>query len=307
MSSKSPIQQLEVLVKECMDEDAIWLLHVMNKDEERYKSREDIGDLDRKLTKTNINFLNSIKDLKEIKTHIINVYSNRSDTTILDYIDDLVDFRATLKNRNRDLKKYLKNLRLLSFALKILLDKIKQRNNLFHEIDNNYFLFLYLIFIYPDQFEITEALDLIEKNFSQMLLNNGAHFKKEDSSEFYIWAKKYMDGHPSYQSKQYTPMSPEEYKTTVNIIFDYLLYDNQHIYDALKDKLNNAWYQKKYRQKNKGIKPHYFVLTANTRKCLHVLAVKNGMSEDKIIELLINERYVQQCTNALGEDIYMPF
>ncbi len=91
-----------------------------------------------------------------------------------------------------------------------------------------------------------------------------AHFQKNDTIDFYIWAKNYMDDNDKYDSKVYTPITNEEYRTTVNIIFDKLFDENKDIYAALKEKLSNAWYQKKYRQKNKGKKAHHYVLQKNT-------------------------------------------
>jgi hypothetical protein len=53
-------------------------------------------------------------------------------------------------------------------------------------------------------------------------------------------------------------------------------------------------YQKKYRQKNKGKKPHYYALSKE-QESLHILAFKRNMSEEQIIENLINEFYVKVC------------
>ena len=114
-----------------------------------------------------------------------------------------------------------------------------------------------------------------------------------------------MDDHnEKYHSTAYTPITDEEYRTTVNIIFDKLFDENEDIYAALKDKLANAWYQKKYRQKNKGKKPHYYALSKKTIESLHILAFKRNMSEEQIIENLINEFYVKECADISGNSLY---
>ena len=113
-----------------------------------------------------------------------------------------------------------------------------------------------------------------------------------------------MDGHDKYHSTIYAPITDDEYKTTVNIIFDKLFDENEDIYAALKDKLSNAWYQKKYRQKNKGKKPHYYALSKKAKEALHILALKRNLKEEEVIENLINEFYVKECVDALGETLY---
>lgn len=304
MNRMSPIQQLSALQKESMDEDAIWHLHVMNKDEEAYRSRTNIRDSDIQLTRINIDFLNSTKSLKEIKTHIFNTLSNQNDNLINDYLDDISDFKSSLRHRSRDIEKYKENPRLLAFALNILLDTIDIRSNRLDQINNRYFLFLYMIFITLESRDVIKILNSIEEKFSTILSKYSSHFKDEKDSEFYIWAKKYMDSHPGYQSKQYTPMTSEEYKNTLNIIFDRLLYENQHIYDSLKDKLNNAWYQKSYRQRNKGKKNCHYTLTLKAQEALHKLAFKRKLTEDQAIEQLINEAYIKECVDYSGQLLY---
>ena len=116
-----------------------------------------------------------------------------------------------------------------------------------------------------------------------------------------------MDDHnEKYHSTAYTPITDEEYRTTVNIIFDKFFDENEDIYAALKDKLANAWYQKKYRQKNKGKKPHYYALSKRAKEALHILAFKRNLTEEEVIENLINEFYVKECVNVQGQSLYTP-
>ncbi len=59
-----------------------------------------------------------------------------------------------------------------------------------------------------------------------------------------------------------------------------------------------------YRQKNKGKKPHYYALSKKAKEALHILALKRNLKEEEVIENLINEFYVKECVDALGETLY---
>ena len=176
-----------------------------------------------------------------------------------------------------------------------------------NNINNHFFRFLFIIFCHPDYSQSTVELNTNEEKISQLTNSHLIHFVKNDTIDFYRWAKSYMDDHnEKYHSAAYTPITDEEYRTTVNIIFDKLFDENEDIYAALKDKLANAWYQKKYRQKNKGKKPHYYALSKRAKEALHILAFKRNMSEEQIIENLINEFYVKECVDVRGQSLYTP-
>ena len=166
-----------------------------------------------------------------------------------------------------------------------------------------------MLFISPSFSRSNRFLNNIEERFSTILAKNELHFKSFDSNDFYLWAKNYMDQDSEnarfYNSRDYTPVIPQDYKIVVNAIFDVLLDTNPHIYKALRDKLSNAWYQKKYRQKNKGKKAHHYVLQKNTLIALESLASKRKLTHEKIIENLINEHYVKECADPnSGDSLY---
>lgn len=160
--------------------------------------------------------------------------------------------------------------------------------------DSGYFRFLYLTFAYSFYLEKHLDLDYIQTQYSQIITENPLHFKKYDHQDFYLWAKGYLDKDSEHQaisnSLIYSPTTNEEYKVIINIIFDYLYITDIYAYKIIKEKLLNAWYQKDYRQRTKG-KKGYFFLTDRTHSCLDILAKKNNMSKEKVLESLINEKY----------------
>lgn len=305
MSNIEEINQLRSALKQLNEGDLVPALCLMEMDIESNSFRDFHKDLDRKLMRPFIQRLNTIKMLSEIRQIILDYYSTQEWDYIDDYLRELETFKSLLKNRGRDISKYQSNPRLLAFALHYYEKQFRRGDSIINDINNRFFRFLFIIFCHPDYSQSTVELNIIEEKFSQLTNSHLIHFVKNDTIDFYRWAKNYMDDHDEkYHSTAYTPIADEEYRTTVNIIFDKLFDDNEDIYAALKDRLSNAWYQKKYRQKNKGKKPHYYALSKKTIESLHILAFKKNMSKEQIIENLINEFYVKECADALGDSLY---
>ena len=307
MSNTEEINQLRSALKQLNESDLLPALCLMEMDIESNSFRDFHKELDRKLMRPFIQRLNTIKVLSEIRQIILDYYSTQEWDYIDDYLRELETLKSLLKNRGRDISKYQSNPRLLAFALHYYEKQFKRGDNIINDINNHFFRFLFIIFCHPDYSQSTVELNIIEEKFSQLTNSHLIHFVKNDTIDFYRWAKNYMDDHnEKYHSTAYTPITDEEYRTTVNIIFDKLFDENKDIYAALKDKLANAWYQKKYRQKNKGKKPHYYALSKRAKEALHILAFKRNMSEEQIIENLINEFYVKECVDVQGQSLYTP-
>lgn len=307
MSNIEEINQLKSALKQLNESDLVPALCLMEMDIESNSFRDFQKELDRKVMRPFIQRLNTIKGLSEIRQIILDYYSAQKWDYIDDYLRELETFKLNLKNRGRDISKYQSDSRLLAFALHYYEKQFRRGDSIVNNINNHFFRFLFIIFCHPDYSQSTVELNIIEEKFSQLTNSHLIHFAKNDTIDFYRWAKSYMDDHnEKYHSAAYTPITDEEYRTTVNIIFDKLFDENEDIYAALKDKLANAWYQKKYRQKNKGKKPHYYALSKRAKEALHILAFKRNMSEEQIIENLINEFYVKECVDVKGQSLYTP-
>ena len=307
MSNIEEINQLKSALKQLNESDLVPALCLMEMDIESNSFRDFQKELDRKVMRPFIQRLNTIKGLSEIRQIILDYYSAQKWDYIDDYLRELEIFKLNLKNRGRDISKYQSDPRLLAFALNYYEKQFRRGDSIVNNINNHFFRFLFIIFCHPDYSQSTVELNIIEEKFSQLTNSHLIHFAKNDTIDFYRWAKNYMDDHnEKYHSTAYTPITDEEYRTTVNIIFDKLFDENEDIYAALKDKLANAWYQKKYRQKNKGKKPHYYALSKRAKEALHILAFKRNMSEEQIIENLINEFYVKECVDVQGQSLYTP-
>ena len=307
MSNIEEINQLKSALKQLDEGDLVPALFLMEMDIESNSFRDFQKELDRKVMRPFIQRLNTIKGLSEIRQIILDYYSAQKWHYIDDYLRELETFKLNLKNRGRDISKYQSDSRLSAFALHYYEKQFRRGDSIVNNINNHFFRFLFIIFCHPDYSQSTVELNIIEEKFSQLTNSHLIHFAKNDTIDFYRWAKSYMDDHnEKYHSAAYTPITDEEYRTTVNIIFDKFFDENEDIYAALKDKLANAWYQKKYRQKNKGKKPHYYALSKRAKEALHILAFKRNMSEEQIIENLINEFYVKECVDVQGQSLYTP-
>jgi hypothetical protein len=306
MYKNTPHKALKQFINQCSDADMIWVLHVMNREIEERHTRTKINDRDEALIQLDIKTLNTLNNTTEIKNMVIDTYNHINEREVDDFTHSLKRLQSKLSIRARDLIKYKENKRLLYFALNRFFNNTRRYNN-FTEIHNEYFRFLYMIFMFPRYYESNEFLDNLDADFSDILSKKSLHFKKADSDEFYQWAKLYMDreikNDKVYDSQRYKPLTPEDYRIIVNSIFDSLLDGDALIYKAIKDQISNAWYQKSYRVRNKG-REHYYFLTEKTLQCLEILTKKHNVTQEKMIEGLINERYAIECMDSLGNHLY---
>ncbi len=298
MSYTSCNDDLIKLVKELKVEDTVWLLHVINKDAIEFESRIDIEDEhDPQLMDKDIDKLNSIKDLNELKNYLIDGLKDKTETfseTIMDLIDE---YKEQLMIRNRDFLKYKSDRRLLSFALYKISSNNRDIYRQTQSISNTYVRFLYIIFTYNRYYRSFKELDRIERKYSELISAKTLHFKNYDHPEFYKWAKTYIDKHTSdfrdFNQIEFTPLQDADFGIWVNSLFDIMYDSNQHAYINLKKKLSSAWYQKDFQKRNKGKKHHYF-LTDRTKELLKILASKHNKNEDKFIDHLINKCAIEE-------------
>lgn len=298
MSYTSCNDDLIKLVKELKVEDTVWLLHVINKDAIEFESRIDIEDEhDPQLMDKDIDKLNSIKDLNELKNYLIDGLKDKTETfseTIMDLIDE---YKEQLMIRNRDFLKYKSDRRLLSFALYKISSNNRDIYRQTQSISNTYVRFLYIIFTYNRYYRSFKELDRIERKYSELISAKSLHFKNYDHPEFYKWAKTYIDKNTSdfrdFNQIEFTPLQDADFGIWVNSIFDIMYYANQHAYINLKKQLSNAWYQKSYQKNRKGREHHYF-LTDEAKKLLKILAAKHKKTEDRMIEHLINKCAIEE-------------
>jgi len=301
MNRNSPLEQMITLINRLSNEDYIWVINILNKDLLEYCRT---GNINPELLQSDINDINTLNNINDFKNTIINKVKNIPDNTIFDLIDLINSHKKNIYLRGHDLSKYKSDKRLLKFSIHYLTKSRYNSEKI--ELDNEYYKFIYLIYV--QQNREYNILNCIEENFSRIITTAPLHFKKNDNIDFYRWAKGYLDNdgdssNKCTNSKLYTPLTDEDYRITINSIFDILLDSHPDTYKVLKDKISNAWYQKSYRQKNKG-KKHYYFLPDKTYECLKILALKKNLTEDRMIDLLINKNYSEECLSKTGNSLY---
>ena len=294
-TTKSPQDELRTYLNKCNPEDLIWMLFVMN------RGIENSSDVD-------IKKINSIKNITELRGIILNNFQNSDENQIKNYIEDLEEFKESLEIRGRDFSKYEQDQRKLYFALYFIYKKHNEDSYEELYIKNIYFKFIYIIFTYRYFYSDNSIFDDIEREFDTIILKYPDHFKNHDQDTFYIFAKNYIDHNlkhnRSFKIRRYLHINDSSnYRVTVNSIFDFLSLEDESTYNYFKRKLSNAWYQKSYREKNKG-KEHYYFLTKQATKNLELLTKKLNLTDEKVIEYLINEYHKEHCLDEDGKPIY---
>ncbi|WP_151980741.1 hypothetical protein [Acinetobacter guerrae] len=304
---------LSSYLKNLSNEYLIICLHVRNIIEIENRIRDSISDLDNEVIEMDVEILKSINKLEEIKPIIEKYFEYAYDDEIDLFINKVNNLKKDMPIYNSNILNSIKDKRFFYFLVNIFNKEINQSRiytlkiHLLNKINNEYFQILYLALISIFCSTHQTQIEYLKDSYSQLITKYPLHFEKYDDNKFYIWAKKYMDNDienkRTSRSTYYSPMTVEEYKPAIHAIFDALYIEQPYAYQALKDKLLNAWYQKNYRQRNKG-KKGYFFLTDRTHACLDILAKKDNVSKEKVLESLINEKYAIECKDHNGNDKY---
>ena len=295
----SELDNLKSFLTQLRDEDLIWALfvyHRPNIDNNR-RIRESNAAIEKDIAK-----LNSLDKLRNISKFIIDEMNNSSDDDIYYFLRDLKDFQSRITIHSFDFNKIKDNQRFLQFACKE--KKEKEGDRLILDIKNLYFQLLYLAYTIPFYYENSRSIENIYYRFDKIYTKFNSHFKSP-CSDFFFFFLKYINKNSVFRRYRRDASHVSEYETLINSIFDIIYYEDENIHYALRKKLSNAWYQKNHREEKKVKKPHYYALTKRAREALLTLAFKNGVSEEQMIERLINETYAKECCSVDGENLYL--
>ncbi|WP_441374923.1 hypothetical protein [Acinetobacter lwoffii] len=295
----SELDALKSYLTQLPEEDLICALYVYNRPNiyNNRGIRESIDAIEKDIAK-----LNSLDKLRNISRFIIDEMNNSNEDDIYYFLRDLKDFQSRIKIHSFDFNKIKDNQRFLQFACKVLHEK--EGDRLILDIKNLYFQLLYLAYTIPIYYENSRSIENIYYRFDKIYTKFNSHFKSP-CSDFFVWAKKYINENSEFRRYRRDASHVSEYETLINSIFDIIYYEDENIHYALRKKLSNAWYQKKHREEKKVKKPNYYALTKRAREALLTLAFKNGVSEEQMIERLINETYAKECCSVDGENLYL--
>lgn len=307
MNQTSAINDLSYVLKSLSIEDNVWLLHLVNKDEIEYHSGRKIKDLDNELVENDINSLNSIINIKEVKDIVISKYNNCSEGDINYIIKKIDQYKSSIQHRGIDLNKYKNNVRLLNFALYKLTNNDIEHHNI-EEIKNDYLKLIYIIFIIYKSENTYRKIERIENEFSRIISEKSLHFNNCDNTDFYIWVSNYINKDRKLSRLlnfgKHAPTQDNDFRSAILTTFDQIYSTDENAYQVIKEKISNAWYQKNYRKNNKG-KAHRYFFTDKVKASLEIIAAKENTTEEKMLEKLVNQHYASHYVNlTTGKDLY---
>lgn len=291
MSRTSAIDDIKSFLSRCRDIDVIWILNIFN---EEIKQQEDVRQAD-------IDMLNRINKFSDIKKEIMAELQYVHDRDIDHFLSCLEEHQSCISMPKIDLKSIEKNQRFILFANAIMQKYLGTRR--LKNISNPVYKFFYILFTYEEYFDNPRSLEEISERFSNVYMKFNNHFKFANN-EFYTWANGYIHESEEYKRLRMTSLSSADFEMNINSIFDQLYDLDSNIHYALRKKISNAWYQKKHRDDKKVKKPGFYALTVKTKEALATLARKNNLSEDQVLEQLINKAYIQECASPIGELLY---
>lgn len=301
MNNSASLATLKSTLSTYRDEDLISAAHIFNDftlrlDRHSRNHREAAEALDH-----DIDLINGITKASDIIKIITNHFSERGSRLIDDFIIALEDHRSNVKKPGFNYSNLEDNYRFLNFANTLMITEL--RENKLNRMNNPYFCFLYITSTYFDYYENPRAIESIYTRFDKIYSKYTTHFKFADSN-FYTWAKNYINDRDEFRRLRTTTVSSTHFELIINSVFDLLYEQDIHTHYALRKKLSNAWYQKKHREEKKVRKPGYYALTTKTKEALAVLAEKFNMSQDKVIDMLVNKTYALECKTDTGQDMY---
>lgn len=295
----SELNDLKSYLTQLRDEDLIWVLYVYHRpniyNNRRTRERNNAIEED-------IAILNGLDKLKNISKFIINEMEDQDEDDIYYFLCDLKDFKSSIKIHSFDFNQIKDNQRFLQFACKVMNEKLRER--LILDIKNSYFQLLYMAYTFRIFYENSRSIENIYHEFDKIYSKFNSHFKSP-CSDFFVWAKKYINENSEFRKYRRDASHASEYETLINSIFDIIYYEDENIHYALRKKLSNAWYQKKHREEQKVKKPNYYALTKRAKEALRSLAFKYGVTEEQMIERLVNETYAKECCSVDGENLYL--
>ena len=220
----SELDALKSYLTQLPEEDLICALYVYNRPNiyNNRGIRESNDAIEKDIAK-----LNSLDKLRNISKFIIDEMTNSNEDDIYYFLRDLKDFQSRIKIHSFDFNKIKDNQRFLQFACKVLHEK--EGDRLILDIKNLYFQLLYLAYTIPFYYENSRSIENIYYRFDKIYTKFNSHFKSP-CSDFFVWAKKYINENSEFRRYRRDASHVSEYETLINSIFDIIYYEDENIH-----------------------------------------------------------------------------
>ena len=291
MRRTSALDDIKSFLSRCRDIDTLWILNIVN---EEIKQSEDVR-------QTDINMLNRLNKFSDIRKEIIAELQHVREYDIYDLLYRLEEYQAHISMPRVDLNSIENNKRFIIFANAIMQKELRDR--ILENINNPIYKIFYMLLTYKEYSNNPRPFEEIYKRFLKLEIKVNNHFKFANN-DFYIWANSHIHESEEYRRLRINLLNSNDIEMNINSIFDQIYDLDSNIHYAFKKKLSNAWYQKKHREDKKVKKPGFYALTIKAKEALTSLARKNNLSEEKVLEQLINKAYIEECKSQSGESLY---
>lgn len=280
-------KSIKVTLGKYRDEDLIWISI------EFLRFKEDIKH-GLKKNHTKLNDLKHFSSFDEIKNNLINLIKN------LKSKENIENFLEKINNKNNTFSKILtdikKNQRLCMFVFNYVETDKKGSFNFKYEKQ----IYLYLAHWYFTNDLNTYRKDrklenAIEYFNNEILIKEKNCSKKFQDETFLSWAYLYLKRVDCFfKYINYIPTNKNHYQLLITTYLDYLCFYDYILHENTINKLNKAWSQKKFRDRDKVRKPHHLPLTKKAKAELEELSAFKKLSESEMLEQLIHQMFLKE-------------
>lgn len=280
---------IEDELKNYTDEDMLWLYDEVN----LFKKELD---LDLRIIRLSFN---DFTEGSYVKNHITNLLSKfKNKKSLLDLFEK---FKIRKKSYEEDFLYLKENQRFCLLLANYLYNTNPDRT--IYEYNENYLIYVIFNLIYKKNTKY-EA-DILFKKYKIDILPKINKSKNFEDILFLEWSYRYIrTKNREFRRVRYIPKNEKEHKTLIISFLDYLFYfyENQHY--VLTTQLFKAWSQKKFRDAKKTKNMYHLPLTKKAKKELKKLSQVKNLSENLMLEKLINEAYLKEICDENGVSRY---
>lgn len=240
-----------------------------------------------------------LTDVNCIKKDILN---------FLLYLDDkelLLDLFKKLKIRKKKHEEdysYLKQDQRFCLLLANYLNNTNADRTIY-KYNENYLIYVIFNLIYKKNTK--HEADILFKKYKIDILPKINKSKNFEDILFLEWSYRYIrTKNREFRRVRYIPKNEKEHKTLIISFLDYLFYFDENQHYVLTTQLFKAWSQKKFRDSEKTKNMYHLPLTKKANKELKKLSQVKNLSENLMLEKLINEAYLKEICDENGVSKY---
>lgn len=238
-------------------------------------------------------------DVNCIKNDILNFLLDLDDRGLS--LDLFNRFKIRKKKHEEDYS-YLKQDQRFCLLLINYLYNFNLNKKIF-KYNQNYFKYAIYNILYTKntKHQINSLLEIYKIEISSKI-NKSKNF---EDIHFLEWSFVYLkEKNEDFEKVEYIPKNKKEHKDLIISFLDYLFYFDKNQHYVLTSQLFKAWSQRKFRDSEKTKNMYHLPLTKKAKKELKKLSQVKNLSENIVLEKLINEAYLKDICDENGVSKY---